>query len=122
MMSHTVALPSGLLRVHGVAGTEVWVEGEHVGALPLTEVTVPIGTREVVFRHPQYGERRQMVEVGAAGTADVTVWFGADAAAAAAATLDSPAPPPLPPVATPGAAPRLAPLSAPRAPRSDSIR
>ena len=92
------------------------------GALPLTEVTVPIGTREVVFRHPQYGERRQMVEVGAAGTADVTVWFGADAAAAAAATLDSPAPPPLPPVATPGAAPRLAPLSAPRAPRSDSIR
>ena len=78
MMSHTVALPSGLLRVRGVAGTEVWVEGEHVGALPLTEVTVPIGTREVVFRHPQYGERRQTVEVGAGAPADVTVSFGAD--------------------------------------------
>jgi hypothetical protein len=121
MLSHTVNLPSGLLRVRGMPGTEVWVEGEHLGALPLREVTVPIGTREVVFRHPQYGERRQMVEVGAGAPADVTVSFGAVAAADAAAALDGPIGPAPPPPA-PAQAPRLAPLSAPRAPRSDAVR
>ena len=92
ILSHTVSLPSGVLRVRGVAGTEVWIEGEHIGALPLAEVTVPIGTREVVFRHPQYGERRQVVEVGAGAPADISVSFGAVAAADAAATLEAPAP------------------------------
>ena len=77
MLTHTVSLPSGVLRVRGAAGTEVWVEGEHVGALPLADVSVPIGTREVVFRHPQHGERRQVIEVGAAAPAEVTAMFGA---------------------------------------------
>ena len=42
---------------------EVWVEGEHVGTLPLGDISVPLGTREVLVRHPQFGERRQTVEV-----------------------------------------------------------
>jgi hypothetical protein len=120
MMTHTVALPSGVLRVRGAAGTEVWVEGEHVGALPLADVSVPIGTREVVFRHPQQGERRQMIEVGAGAPAEVTAMFGAAPASEASA-----APPPAAPApntaAPPAAPPRLAPLSAPR-PSSNAIQ
>lgn len=121
MLTHTVSLPSGVLRVRGAAGTEVFVEGEHVGALPLGDVSVPIGTREVVFRHPQQGERRQMIEVGASGPVEVTAMFGgaplAPPPAESAATSQpvAPAPASAAPAAGP---PRLAPLSAPR-PRSN---
>jgi hypothetical protein len=121
MLSHTVSLPSGVLRLRGITGTEVWIEGEHIGALPLADVTVPIGTREVVLRHPQFGERRQMVEVGAGAPADVSVSFGSAAAADAAAALDAPTGPPPPPPA-PAQPPRLAPLSAPPGTRSDTVR
>jgi hypothetical protein len=117
MLTHTVSLPSGVLRVRGVTGTELWIEGEHIGTLPLSEVTVPIGTREIVFRHAQYGQRIQTVEVAAGTPANVTLSFGAVAAADAAATLEPSAAPPPPVVG-----PRLAPLSAPRPPRSDAIK
>jgi len=120
MMTHTVSLPSGLLRVRGAAGTEVWVEGEHVGALPLADVSVPIGTREVVFRHPQQGERRQMIEVGAGAPAEVTATFGAAPASEAPAAPQPAAPAPSA-GAPPAAPPRLAPLSAPR-PSANAIQ
>jgi hypothetical protein len=120
MMTHTVSLPSGVLRVRGAAGTEVWVEGEHIGALPLGDVPVPIGTREIVFRHPQQGERRQMIEVGAAAPAEITAMFGASPLAEATAAQESPTPAPSA-TAPPAAPPRLAPLSAPRA-RSTAIQ
>src|SRR5204862_6190409 len=108
-----VALPSGVLRGRGAAGSEGWVGGEHGGALPLADVSVPIGTREVVFRHPQQGERRQMIEVGAGAPAEVTAVFGAAPASDAAPAPQPGAP--APSAATPPAAPpRLAPLSAPR--------
>ncbi|HET9267140.1 MAG TPA: hypothetical protein VFO31_03210, partial [Vicinamibacterales bacterium] len=112
IVTHTVSLPSGVLRVRGAAGTEVWVEGEHMGALPLGDVSVPIGTREVVFRHPQQGERRQMIEVGAATPAEVTATFGATPAAPApeAAAVPQPSAPP-PAQTAPQSPPRLAPLS-----------
>lgn len=111
MLTHTVSLPSGVLRVRGTAGTEVWVEGEHIGALPIADVSVPIGTREVVFRHPQFGERRQTIEVSATGPAEVTASFGA---APVAEPAPVPAPEPAAPAASKPAPPRLAPLSAPR--------
>jgi hypothetical protein len=103
LTSHTVSLPSGRLRVSAAAGSEVWVEGEHVGAIPVGELVVPIGTREVVVRHPQLGERRQSVEVALGTPAEVS--FPLEAAANA-----------------PGAPmPRLAPLSQAAGPR-DAIR
>ena len=61
--THTATLPPGQLRIAGAAGGEVWVEGEHVGTLPLGDISVPLGTREVLVRHPLFGERRQTVEV-----------------------------------------------------------
>jgi hypothetical protein len=120
ILTHTVSLPSGVLRVRGAAGTEVWVEGERMGALPLGDVSVPIGTREVVFRHPQQGERRQMIEVGAAAPAEVTATFGTAPAAPAPEAAAAPQPmAPAPATSTPPASPpRLAPLSQAR-PRSN---
>ena len=42
---------------------EVWVDGDKVGETPIGSVQVSIGPHEVVFRHPQFGEKRQAVSV-----------------------------------------------------------
>jgi hypothetical protein len=60
---HNVKLPLGRVTVNAPAGSEIWIEGERVGEAPMQAVPVPIGTREVVVRHPSFGERREYVEV-----------------------------------------------------------
>ena len=67
--SHTVVLPFGYVRVDGPPGAELWVEGSLVGLMPLPEIPTPIGTREVVVRHPAVGEWRELVVVGTDATA-----------------------------------------------------
>jgi hypothetical protein len=46
---------------------EVWIDGKRVGETPIARVSIPLGTREIIFRHPQYGERRltPTIRVGA---------------------------------------------------------
>jgi len=70
---HTVTLPSGYVRVTTTPGAEVWIEGARVGVAPLSPVSVPIGTREVVVKDSTLGERRQSVEVKFGETAELTV-------------------------------------------------
>ncbi len=60
-----VPLPSGRLSVNAVPWADVSLDGVAVGTTPLGELTVPIGAHELVFRHPQLGERRQIVTVKA---------------------------------------------------------
>jgi hypothetical protein len=60
-----ISLPTGRLSVNAVPWAEVFVDGATVGTTPLGELSVPIGSHEVVFRHPQLGERRQTVIVKA---------------------------------------------------------
>ena len=49
--------PNGTMAINAHPWAEVWVDGERVGETPIGSVTVPIGTHEVVFRHPQLGQR-----------------------------------------------------------------
>jgi len=45
----------------------VWIDGNSVGETPIGNLSVVPGEHEVVFRHPELGERRQktMVRAGA---------------------------------------------------------
>ena len=74
-------------------GAEIWVEGERVGVAPMDAFSIPIGTREVVVRHPQLGERRVTVIVRAGRVNEVAVAFG---------TPTTANPYPLPSLAAPG--------------------
>jgi len=61
--AHNVTLPMGRVDIDAPAGAEVWIEGQRIGEGPLQDVPVPIGTREILVRHPEFGERREVVEV-----------------------------------------------------------
>jgi hypothetical protein len=58
-----VSLPNGLVSMNAVPWAEVWLDGKSLGTTPLANIAVPIGTHELVFRHPQLGERRQTLTV-----------------------------------------------------------
>jgi hypothetical protein len=88
--THTVQLPTGSLHVNTASGAEILVDGERVGTSPASSLSVAIGTRDVLVRHPQFGERRQSVEVVADRPVELSVPFDG---------------------ATPRTPPRLAPLS-----------
>ena len=51
-------LPDGTLHVNAVPWAEVWLDNERIGETPIGNLKVPIGSRELVFRHPEFGERR----------------------------------------------------------------
>ena len=68
-----VALPFGRLSANAIPWAEVFIDGKGFGTTPLGDLSLAIGTHEVVFRHPQLGERRQTVTVKAQAPARVGV-------------------------------------------------
>jgi hypothetical protein len=68
-----IELPNGIVNINAVPWAEVFVDGKAVGETPIGNLSLPIGPHEVVFRHPQHGERRQAVSVTAGGPVRVTV-------------------------------------------------
>ncbi|HEX7140306.1 MAG TPA: hypothetical protein VF219_20820, partial [Vicinamibacterales bacterium] len=70
-----IAAPAGTLSVNAAPWAEVFVDGHSVGVTPLGALSTPVGSHEVVWRHPQLGERRRTVVVGALTPARVTMDF-----------------------------------------------
>lgn len=58
-----VDMPRVSLHVNALPWAEVWIDGERIGETPLGNIQQPLGRHEVVFRHPQLGERRVSVLV-----------------------------------------------------------
>ena len=68
-----VDLPSAPLSINAVPWAEVWVDGVRAGETPIGNRSVRIGSHELVFRHPEFGERRQSVTVTLTSRARVSV-------------------------------------------------
>lgn len=73
--THNVTLPDGSLLIETEPGAEITVEGEPAGVAPAGVLRVPLGTREVLVRHPDLGERREVVEVRYGVTNELRVAF-----------------------------------------------
>jgi hypothetical protein len=67
--------PRGAVNFNASPWAEVWIDGRKVGDTPIANMQLPLGIREVVFRHPQLGERRASVTVKGDGPAAVTIDF-----------------------------------------------
>jgi serine/threonine-protein kinase len=59
--------PKASLSVNARPWAEIIVDGTNVGQTPIANIQVSIGTHEMVFRHPQLGERKQSVVITAKG-------------------------------------------------------
>jgi hypothetical protein len=55
--------PTGTISINAIPWAEVWMEGQKIGETPIANRAVPIGTREIVFRHPEHGEQRVVATV-----------------------------------------------------------
>ena len=61
--SMTLDLPQGVVSLNAAPWAEVWIDGRRVGETPIGNISVSIGSHEVVFKHPQFGEKRQAISV-----------------------------------------------------------
>jgi hypothetical protein len=66
-------LPSGTVNLNASPWAEVWIDGQKVGDTPIGNYPVPIGPHEVVFRHPQFGEKRHAISVTLSGPVRLSV-------------------------------------------------
>jgi hypothetical protein len=67
-------IPTGEISLNAVPWAEVWIDGKNTGkTTPIAKLEVPLGTHEIVFKHPQLGERHLTTVVTAATTATLSV-------------------------------------------------
>jgi hypothetical protein len=59
----SIDMPQGSINVNAAPWAEVWIDGRRVGETPIGNLPISIGSHEVIFRHPQLGEKRQAVSV-----------------------------------------------------------
>jgi hypothetical protein len=67
--------PKGRANINAAPWAEVWIDGEKAGETPLANVPIRLGVREIVFKNPQYPERKQTVTVTAGTAASISVDF-----------------------------------------------
>ena len=67
--------PTGTLNLNAVPWAEVWVDGKKVGDTPVANLTLPLGSREITFTHPELGERKVVTRVTAGEPIAVSVEF-----------------------------------------------
>jgi len=72
MTTVSIAVPKGRLSINAVPWADVLIDGTATGQTPIANLSLPIGAHEIVFRHPQFGERKQTVVVKVEGLTKVT--------------------------------------------------
>ena len=60
-------MPAAVLNINAMPWADVSIDGKSLGVTPLGNVSVPIGSHEIVFRHPQLGERKRTAIVTVKG-------------------------------------------------------
>jgi hypothetical protein len=65
--------PDAAVSVNARPWADLIIDGRNVGQTPIANLPVSIGVHEIVFRHPQLGERRQRLTVTAQGPNRIAV-------------------------------------------------
>ena len=52
-----ISLPQSTVHLNAQPWAEVWIDGKPAGETPLGNLSLPIGAHDIVFRHPELGER-----------------------------------------------------------------
>ena len=65
--------PQGTIAVNATPWATVSIDGQDLGETPVGNTSVPVGTHEVIFRHPQFGEQRITATVTATAPTRLSV-------------------------------------------------
>lgn len=57
-VSVPIAFPRAPVNVNATPWAQVWIDGQSIGDTPIANLPTTIGSHEMIFRHPQLGERR----------------------------------------------------------------
>lgn len=66
---------TGELNLNALPWAEVWIDGQKAGDTPIANLKVPLGTHEIVFKHPQFPDRKLTTTVRANAPTAATVDF-----------------------------------------------
>lgn len=66
-------LPRAPMSFNAVPWAQVWIDGQPLGETPIGNVMQTIGSHQVIFRHPELGERRVTAVVTLNQTARVAI-------------------------------------------------
>ena len=69
----SIELPQGLVNLNASPWAEVWIDGRRIGETPIGNLSVPIGPHEIVFRHPELGEKKHAISVTTAAPVRLSV-------------------------------------------------
>jgi hypothetical protein len=69
----SVTLPKGSISINAVPWATVIIDGENVGDTPIGNLPITIGPHEMVFRNPELGEQRRVVNVTSQSPARVSI-------------------------------------------------
>jgi hypothetical protein len=72
----SITPPGGRVSINAVPWARVWIDGRALGETPLANVSVPAGEHEILFRHPQLGERREKAVVRSGAVTRVSATLG----------------------------------------------
>lgn len=75
MASVAIPVPNGRININAVPWADVWIDGTSAGQTPLANLELAIGRHEIIFRHPQFGERTETVVVKVDGITRVSAVF-----------------------------------------------
>jgi len=59
----SLTMPRVAMNINALPWAEVFIDGTRIGDTPLANVMETIGEHEIVFRHPQLGEKRQVTRL-----------------------------------------------------------
>ena len=68
-----IDLPHGTVNLNAAPWAEVWMDGRRIGETPIGNLSVPIGAHEIVFRHPEFGEKKHAISVTTAAPVRLSV-------------------------------------------------
>jgi hypothetical protein len=70
--------PRGSANINAAPWAEVFIDGQTAGQTPLANVPIRLGVREILFKNPQFPERRIVTTVRAGDPVTIAVDFNKD--------------------------------------------
>ena len=70
--------PRGIANINAVPWANISIDGEDAGQTPLANVKIRLGVREIVFKNPQFPDRKVVVNVKSGTPVTVSVDFTKD--------------------------------------------